>query len=49
VHPGVHVDKFFNKLWSKGSWLKTDSAPPFSSLLETSGEAGGGGSFREVT
>lgn len=27
MHPEVHVDKFFNKLWLKGSW--SDSPPPF--------------------
>lgn len=30
--PWVHVDKFFNKLWLKGSWFYSDSPPSFQTV-----------------
>lgn len=32
MHPWVHVDKFFNKLWLKGSWFYSDSPPSFQTV-----------------
>lgn len=40
MHSWVHVDKFFNKLWLKGSWFYSDSPPPFKQF--TGNKEGGG-------
>lgn len=32
THPWVHVDKFFNKLWLKGSWFYSESPPSFQTV-----------------
>lgn len=42
--PGVHVDKFFNKLWLKGSW--SDSPPPFRQFTGNMGEGSRRGAFQ---
>lgn len=49
VRPGVHVDKFLTRCGQREAGCRLTQPLLTSGLLETWGEAGGGGSFREVT